>query len=150
MEQQNFSKLNIDSNASYQLKEIAKWSKFLSIVGFIMCGFVALAGVFTGSMFASISTFTFNLGGSSFPATSATMIVFYVVYALILFIPSLYLYQASDKLRNAVAANDSTQLTQGFVKLKACFRYWSILTIVAVCLFALISLITYFQLKHQL
>ena len=62
---ENLFDLQVDAQASGYLAEAAKWGKFLSIVGFILCGFMALAGLFAGSMMGAL------MSGASEGASSA-------------------------------------------------------------------------------
>ena len=38
------------------LKEVAKWTKFISIVGFVLVGFMVLAGLAFGSIMATMTS----------------------------------------------------------------------------------------------
>ena len=44
--------LIIDSAISMHLRETAVWGKFLSIIGFVYCGLIALGAIFAASFFA--------------------------------------------------------------------------------------------------
>jgi hypothetical protein len=59
MEQNQGSSLfgiNVDQTAKSHLAETAKWAKFLSIMGFIFCGFIVLIGLFFGTFVSMLSS----------------------------------------------------------------------------------------------
>lgn len=127
--------LNLDQTGRSHLGEAARWAKFLSIIGFIMCALIVLIGVFFGSFF---STLTSGYGNNPYDdfstsATSglgATMAVVYIIIALIYFIPVLFLFRFATKMKNALATNDQEILNASFQNLKASFRFVGILTII--------------------
>jgi hypothetical protein len=48
--------LHLDQQSVNYLSEAARWSRLLSIVGFIYCGLMAVCGLFLGSMMTRIMT----------------------------------------------------------------------------------------------
>jgi hypothetical protein len=141
MEQQNvLNDLAIDSVAAEQLRSIASWAKFLSIVGFILCGLMILGGIFAGTIFSSMNAYGGGYGGVM--SGMGTMIgVIYIIFAIIWFIPTLFLYQSSAKFKVALNTADQTLLNEGFMKLKATFRFWGIVTIILLSFYAIVFLI---------
>jgi hypothetical protein len=141
MEQQNvLNDLAIDSIAAEQLRSIASWAKFLSIVGFILCGLMILGGIFAGAIFSSMNAYGGGYGGVM--SGMGTMIgVIYIIFAIIWFIPTLFLYQSSVKFKVALNTTDQTLLNEGFMKLKATFRFWGIVTIILLSFYAIVFLI---------
>ncbi len=127
--------LHVDHEAGIYLKEIARWGKFLSIVGFVMCALLALLGIFAGSVFASLNT----LEGTGFPTGIFTAI--YIVFALLWFFPFLYLFNFSTKLQVAMRSNDQMNLNEGLKNLKSCFKFMGIMTIILLGLYALVFLV---------
>lgn len=140
MEQQQnvLSDLTLDAAVSEQIRSFAGWAKFLSIMGFILCGLMLLVGIFAGSFLASMGR-VYSPSGSTGGAASMFTII-YIFIALIYFVPTLFLYQSSVKLRYALAAADQRELLEGFTKLKASFRFVGILTIILLSIYALIFL----------
>ena len=138
--------LNLDQTGRSHLAEAARWAKFLSIVGFIMCGIIVLVGVFFGSVF---STLTSGYGNSPYDDLSASAAsglgtmaaVFYIIFALIYFIPTLFLYRFATKTKTALASNDQVVLNASFQNLKACFRFVGILTIIMIALWLLAMIV---------
>ena len=144
MDDQNSSVfgLNIDPNARLHLSEGAKWGKFLAIVGFVMCGLIALAGIFFGSIISTLSGRSNGFGNDSAYAAGVGVgaAIVYVGIAVLYFFPSLFLYRYADKMKKALATNDQDTINSSFQNLKIMFRYVGILTIIVLA-FYLIALL---------
>lgn len=142
MEQTHHLGLTIDPVGAQEMRGFAKWAKFLSIIGFILCGLIILFGIFFGSIMGALS----GMGGGENPygemgpgagAIGGIAAVLYIIIAVIYFFPTLYLFQSASKVRLALDTNDQEALNTGFMKLKACFRFIGILTIILLCFYAL-------------
>jgi hypothetical protein len=116
------------------LDSIRKWTKFLSILGFVFVGLMAILGLFMGTV---MSTFS-GLAGNSLPFPSAFFTVIYLIFALIYFFPVLYLYQFSSYLGKALASKDGESLTAAFRKLNSHYKYIGIIAIIIMGLYGLI------------
>lgn len=134
MEQQQglLSELSIDASGAQHLRSIATWGKFLSIIGFIACALIAVVALFAGSIMASVDSF-----GSYGSGMGAVLTIVYLIFAALYFIPTLFLYQASVKLRSALDGTDQQLLNEGLGKMKSCFKFWGIFTIVIISLYIL-------------
>jgi hypothetical protein len=128
---QHLFDLQVDQQSISYLGETARWARFLSIVGFVLCGVMIIFALFAGSI---LSTFS-RLGNAD--ALSSTMGVggafvslIYIVIALLYFFPCLYLFNFSAKMQTALRNNDQTNLNVAFSNLKSCFKFVGILTIV--------------------
>ena len=126
--------LTITQIAIDHLNQTRKWTHFLSIVGFVMCAFIALIALFFGTISTLIPDFNeFDLGtiGTGF------ITVIYLVVALICFFLYLYLYRFSKRLKTALATNNSEVLEEAFHNLKAHYKLTGILTIVTLGFYVL-------------
>ena len=126
--------LTITQIAINHLNQTRKWTHFLSIVGFVMCAFIALIALFFGTISTQIPDFKdFDLGtiGTGF------ITVIYLVVALICFFLYLYLYRFSKRLKTALATNNSEVLEEAFHNLKAHYKLTGILTIVTLGFYVL-------------
>lgn len=132
--QNNLFDLQIDHQSSAYLGETAKWSKFLSIMGFICCGLLIIIGIFFGSMMSSLERF----GGGAIGSVWLAMI--YIIIAILYFFPCLYLFNFSGKMQVALRNNDQNYLTDAFKNLKSCFKFVGIMTIIVLA-FYLIAII---------
>jgi hypothetical protein len=130
--------ITIDASASYQFREITKWAKFLGIVSFIGCGLIVILGIYLAVTFSRFSGVNDNLGSGYNAAYGIGMAIGYTLFAIIWFIPSLFLFQSAVKVRLALDTIDQQLFTEGLAKLKACFRFWGIITIVIMGIYALI------------
>lgn len=123
--------LKIDEYGHYQLREGAKWARFLSICGFILSGFVMILAFGASSI---ISNAAMETGSAVSPA--AIMFI-YVIAAGINFVLALFLYRFSTKALFALAQNDQDALNDSLKNLKMVFKLTGILVIIY---FALIIL----------
>lgn len=128
------NQLHISQAAKSYLFESAKWGKFLSIVGFVMSGLLVLLGLFMGTIFGMLSTYSPN----PLPFPSFLIGIFYIGIALLYIFPCLYLYRFATQTKDALASNDSDTLTTALMNHKSLFKFMGICTIVVLCLYALI------------
>ena len=113
------------------LLEIAKWSKFLSIIGFIGIGIIVLAALFFMTIGASFGAFG-NLGAIGSVAIS----FIYLLLAALYFFPVYYLYNSSRGIKNGIISNDQSLLTTGFKNLKSHYKFIGIMIIVCLSIYA--------------
>lgn len=133
---QNTMRLNEQSEA--MLATIAKWSKFLGILTFVVVGFMFLVGLIfllAGSALATVA----DLGGLS----AWVYGLFYMVCGVLYLFPGIYLYQYSVKMKQALAAHDEVALTEAFLQQKKLFVFIGVLSIIGIALLVLILLIVF-------
>ena len=131
--------LVIDSQLKFFLKETAKWGKFLSIVGFVLCGIIALLAILMLFLGGSISTVMSKIGlmGSMVRGFIAFI---YLLMALLYYFPSKYLFDFSIYIKQALLHNDQESLTYAFSRMKSLYRFWGILMIILLSFYAIIIL----------
>lgn len=136
---ENLFELQLDQQSISYMGETARWAKFLSIVGFVMCGIMILFALFFGSI---ISTFS-KLGGADVLSGAERVgytfgvTVVYIVIALLFFFPCLYLFNFAAKMQMALRNNDQINLNTAFGNLKSCFKFVGILTIIILSFYLL-------------
>jgi preprotein translocase subunit SecG len=133
--------LNLDHNSKTHLAEAAKWARFLSIVGLIMCGLVLLRILITG---ATVSTMGYSRYDSDLrvdDSLAVTAVIITVVVIVLAMIPYIFLYRFASKMRAALASNDQETLNGSFQNLKVMFRYIGIFTIIFLSIMILLLLI---------
>ncbi|HEY2649275.1 MAG TPA: DUF5362 family protein [Puia sp.] len=131
----NLFELQLDQPSINYLSEAARWSRFLSIIGFIGCAFMVLVGLFFGSQIARIMP---GMGDTGMPAVMGVIFSFFIIFtSLIMFFPSLYLFNFSSKMRKALNNNDQPTLMESLKNLKSFFKFWGILLIVYLSFYAL-------------
>jgi amino acid transporter len=148
MDSQNNSlfDLSITPESRSHLSEAAKWAKFLAICGLIGLILIVIAGLYMSftlsrTMGAFESEFRREGVGYSSTGLGITTAVTYILMALLYFFPLLFLLHFSNKMKAALAANDTGMLSESFRNLKKTFRYLGVLTIIGLVFFALALLL---------
>jgi len=67
-----------------------------------------------------------------------SMSIFYIFFALLYFMPTLYLYRFATKMQLALNREDQFILSSSFEKLKSCFKFMGIMTAIILGFYALI------------
>jgi hypothetical protein len=135
--------LSIDPLTKAHLQETARWGKFLSIIGFIMCGLVAVGGIFFSTILTSFMSRSEGYEGASLNTTGlgAVMAFVYIIFGVIYFFPCLFLFRFSTQMKTALNANEQDRLNNAFQNLKSLFRYVGIITIIVLALYGLLLVI---------
>ena len=129
--------LQVDNGNIPYLTEAAKWAKFLSILGFILCALMIIVALFAGTLLsASFSQIDSSLSSMG-SAGSVVITVWLLLIALLYFFPSLYLFNFASKMQVAIRNNDQVNLNNSFKNLKSCFKFWGILLIIILCIYAI-------------
>jgi hypothetical protein len=129
--EQHLFELQIDHETTSYLSEIAKWARFLSIVGFVMCGLFIVFALFAGTMA------TLNPLGGTMGAGGFMQIILLLAMIALYFFPCLYLFNFAKKMQLALRNNDQINLNDSFRNLKSNFKYVGILTIVILSFYAI-------------
>ena len=133
---ENGENLVIDWRSKEFLKETAKWTKFLAILGFVGIGFMVLGSLvmlFAPSSLMSNGDFPF--GGKIF------MMLLYLAFAVLYYFPISYLYQFSENTKKAIENNDNNAIRDAFEFLKSHYKFMGILTIILLAFYAIIIFI---------
>jgi uncharacterized membrane protein YjgN (DUF898 family) len=126
--------LQLNSTALQFLKETAKWSYFLSILGFIGIGLMLVAAVFMATILGSMPT----TGMGAFGAMQGMMSGIYVVMALLYFFPVYYLYKFASKMKSALSSKSTEELTDSIENLKSHYKFMGILAVIIISIYILI------------
>lgn len=126
--------LMVSPIAASFLHEAARWTKFLSILGFVGIGIMVLVALFAGAVLSMLP------GTSELPFPPAFLSVIYLLIAVLYFFPVYYLYQFSTKLSDALAQKNNSYLETAFENLKSHYKFIGILAIIMLSLYALIFL----------
>jgi len=127
------TELNLNAHSKSFLKEIAGWTYFLSIIGFIFVGLLVLIAVFASSIYNNMAQFSqelpFNVG--------LFMTAVYVIVALIYFFPILFLFKFSKRLKSALKSKEDEELASALEMLKSHYKFVGVFTIIVLSLYAL-------------
>ena len=129
--------LQLNQQAVDALRGSAKWSMFLSILGFIGVGLMLIAALFMGSVMAMIPDPSGEMGFNPFGAIKGFISILYLVLAVIYFIPVYYLYKYASGMKNALNVNDSNLVSNALVNLKQHHKVLGIMIIVLISLYIL-------------
>lgn len=135
------NKINLELNeqAVAALRESAKWSYFLSILGFIGIGFMLLAAIFMGSIMAAVPNDPYGQGGMNpFGMMKGFISILYVIIALLYFFPILYLYRYASGMKQGLLMSDSDTVSNALVNLKSHHKFLGITAIVIISLYLLV------------
>jgi len=143
MEENNYTEINettaphtpliIGEDIKAFLAETVKWGKFLAIVGFVFTALIAVIGL--GIMvFGAAITSKLPAGGNIMGGFIGFI---YLLMGLLYYFPSKYLYDFATYIKQALVLNDQESLSYGFLRLKSLFRFWGILMIFLIILYAL-------------
>lgn len=122
----------------------SKWLKFFGIVMIISIIFMIYGGItlMTGSSFL---TKTLNDSSTSFTSIIGAV---YLVFAVVIIIPTVYVMRASNAGKAAALCNDNAQMVQFLKNSKSYWKFLGVLTIVSCvislifCIFVVIAAIT--------
>ncbi|HET7176808.1 MAG TPA: hypothetical protein VFK21_12495 [Gammaproteobacteria bacterium] len=107
------------------LRATRPWVKFLSILGFVLCAFMALAGL----------AFLGGAGAKAGPmaAFGPAIGVFYLLFVLLYFFPCLYLLRYAGAIAR-IPAEGQRAMEEALVKQKSFWKFIGILTAVMLVL----------------
>lgn len=134
--------LVLNSTAKDYLFQTAKWAKFLAIFGIIFSFLIMVLGFFMPKIF-SMSAATSDAAPMP-PFMNGVLVVLYIVIGLIMLYPSVRLLQFSKSAKLAVDMNDSVAIEESLKRLRSVFRFYGILTIMVLSLYALAFLMVIF------
>lgn len=126
----------LTSKAKNFLREISKWTFFFSILGFIGIAFLFLVAILMGTVYAPM----LNMMGQQQGVDSISLVVMivYLIMALLYFMPVLYLYKFSRKMKLALVNKNDDILADAFENLKSHYKFIGVLTIIMLSLYVLL------------
>lgn len=120
--------MEISKEGVFFLSEAAKWARFISIINYILVGFMALVSLslfFSGSI---VRTMT-----AGYMGVSTTSIAFlYLIMAIVYFFLAYFLGGFASKVKKAMLLNDTSEMTAGLGKLRMFFLFTGIMIIVGI------------------
>lgn len=130
----------VDNDAEYFLMGAAKWSYFLSILGFIGVGLTAIMGIAFSTMMSTFSKLATDpeMDLPYEPSFPGWIWIIYLIFAVAYFFPIYYLYKFSVKLKRSIRLRDNYELTQSFSFLKKHYKFFGIMIIVGFALYPIL------------
>ncbi|MCO5285840.1 MAG: DUF5362 family protein [Chitinophagaceae bacterium] len=126
--------LQITPTVEVYLGETAKWGRFLAIIGFVLTGlFVILAFTFTTFMSSAMN----DLYGPAMGPLTSGMMVNFLIIAVLMFFPSLFLLRFSSRMKEAIAEINQGALESSFESLKSLFKFYGIITLIVLGIYLL-------------
>jgi hypothetical protein len=130
-DQQNVEQSNLIVTEEMRgyIYDIAKWSNFLAVVGFVFSGITIIVALTIGSAIDSNKELVARIGDFG-PFAKVFLTVINFVLAFSLFYPSLLLFKYSGRAKYGVLYGEQASLDEAFSKLKSLFKYWGIITMI--------------------
>lgn len=123
--------MKINAGDRNNLLEVARWARFLSIVGFVILGIMAIAILSMVALGASNP-----LMGNSETSIGVAILIS-LVFLSLYFFPIYYLYKAAKGIRGGLSSSDDSALSDGFSSLKSHYKFLGIFMIVVLSFYAL-------------
>jgi len=137
------AQLQITQEAVSFLATTAKWTKFLAILGFIMTGFLIIAGIVVAVFFSMFRTQVENLGAMTYLSSPSIGLIYFVI-AIIYILPVIYLNNFSNGMTRAVRSGSTERLTYALQNLKRFFKFIGLLTIILLTLYVIAIIVAVF------
>ena len=133
--------LQVSSASQSFLSEAAKWGKFLSVVGFIFCGLLAVASFFAPRLYSRMAAYQ-SLPSGMARGASVVITLFYLCFAVVLFFPSLYLNKFSAKMKIALNSANQENFEESLLNLKSLLKFYGIFTIIMLSIYVLVFILS--------
>ena len=130
--------LNLTSTSKSFLKETAKWTNFLSILGFILITLMLVLAAFSTTIFNMVAKMQPGIPES----LGLSLAITYLVLSIIYFFPVYYLLQFSRKMKKALITKNNETLASAFEKLKSHYKFIGVFTIITLSLYALLIIVS--------
>lgn len=116
------------------LDETARWARFLSMIGFVVVGLMVVAALILPGLLAV--TFAEQEGFQP-GFTAAGIRINFLILAILLFFPCMYLFRFALKMKDALENTKQDSFEESFRSLKSTFKFYGILTIVILAIYGL-------------
>ncbi len=130
-------KLIVTEDVRSYIFETTKWTRFMSVLGFIAAAVFAIAGFSAGAIMsaalnATMNSFEYGAADRNMIQQGGTItwMIILFLYSLFIFYPSLVLYKYSNLAARAVKDADQEAFSQSAVKMKSFFKFYGIVSII--------------------
>lgn len=128
-----FNQSQVGQGVVNLLKQTKPWVRFLSVLGFVLCGFMVLAGVF--SVFAGLTS-----GQGQMLAAG----LLYVLMTILYFVPSMLLGQFATAIGKLGQSGTEDDLQEAMERQKSFWKFVGIMTLVVMGLYLLAIVAMFF------
>jgi hypothetical protein len=127
--------LGVDELGKAYMHEIARWAKFLAIIGFIFSGLLCLGLIF---LIFGASAISAQLGAAYGMSYGVGMFFFYILIILIFLYPSITLLRFANRVKPALQTANTDLFNEALKNLKNTFKFMGIYMIVMLGIYGLI------------
>jgi hypothetical protein len=127
-ENQSILELQVDQTASKNLSDVARWAKFLSILGFVCTGFLLIFFIAMRSQITS--ALSRLIPGFSDLDSMGMLITIIVIVAGLVGLLLYFLFKGSILIKKGIETKNQETFNNGLARLKAYFIMYGIITIV--------------------
>ncbi len=140
-ENQSILGMEVEPQGRANLTEVARWGKFLAIVGYVFMGLFILMLAFAWSSFMSAFTGSYPdpYERSIVSTSSGFFLVVIVLFIGIFFTLLFFLLKGANRIKAGLRDNDQAVFNSGLANLRNYFIMFGVLSILRI-LFALMSL----------
>jgi len=132
LENSNTQPITLNDFDKYYIHQTAKWTRLLSIMGFVGIGFLILFAI------GMTAIGGLNTGNTAIALPTGMLAGIYFLLAGVYFFPVFYLYKSSINMQEGVLNNNQERLTEGFKFLHFHFKFLGIMTITVISLYILL------------
>ena len=132
--------MRLNAQSQEFLKEIAKWARFLSILGLVGCGIMVLLAILFPLIPGMAGAMNSNINGVKSTTSGAPifMSIGYILGALLYYFPAMYLFKFSKNMRHALDLGGEEATTNAFDYMKRHYKFLGILMAIVLGFYALV------------
>ena len=135
----------MDSLQKSYLAETARWQKLFGVVMMVFTVLIALIGIFfivAGSAFGDAMEGLDLFGGGMAGGIAGIAVgVIYILMAVLYYFFARYLLRSAKAFKAYGISDDETDLTEGLKNNKSYFKLNGVLTVISLCILALVLVI---------
>ena len=144
---EEFKTMVVDETMKADLLSSAKWAKFLLVlcaIGLVVLFVAGIAMIFFGSKFGACSPDAHVGPNPPCPFAGGIGIftgILYLVLAVIMLYPLVKGFQFANGVKAACKTGSEAQLARGFAGMRSYLKFYGILTIIFLILYAIIAIL---------
>jgi hypothetical protein len=123
------------------LRQTKPWVRLMSILGFVGAGFMVLAGLFMILGGAVGGVMSRSAGGALGGAPMLIMGVFYLLFAGLYILPSLFLFRYASAIARAIGGETVRGVEDALEAQKSFWRFVGIMAIILLALYAVLIVV---------